>query len=261
MLKKTVKVRAQEWHDALVPGGHRTMADIATERLHDAIITGRFPPGTPLRLIDISERLGMSSMPVREALRRLESIGLVTVLPHRGAYVREMTLDDFEDTMATRRLLECECVERAARAFAGDRVEKCRVHLDRYVALMDAGLMVEARTAHRDFHYAIYEAAGSRWLLHAIDTVWKNSERYRFAAEPASSRDQTIEEHTAILEACAARDPVTARQALADHLDRAATRMRANLVNRGWVTAELAKGAGATEAGTAEGAVGAEAAP
>lgn len=211
------------------------MADIATERLHEAIITGGFPPGTPLRLIDISDRLGMSSMPVREALRRLESIGLVTVQPHRGAYVREMSLEDFEDTMSTRRLLEGECVERAARRFEVQHVEECRSHLARYMALTDAGMLVEARTAHRDFHYGIYSRAGSRWLLHAIDTVWKNSERYRFAAEPASSRAQTVEEHTSILEACAARDPAAARLALAEHLDRAAERMRANLLQRGWV--------------------------
>src|SRR5690606_38223542 len=98
----------------LLAGKHRTMADTATERRHEAIVAGDIPPGTPLRLIDLSERLGMSSMPVREAIRRLESIGFVTVLPHRGAFVRGMTLEDFEDTISTRRLLECECAARAA---------------------------------------------------------------------------------------------------------------------------------------------------
>lgn len=217
----------------VLTGRHPTMADTATERLHEAIIAGDFPPGTALRLIDLSERLGMSSMPVREAIRRLESIGLVTVLPHKGAFVRAMSLYDFEDTISTRRLLECECVERAASRFGPEHVAACQGHLDRYLALTDAGLMVEARTAHRDFHYGIYARAGSRWLLHAIDTVWKNSERYRFAAEPASSRSETLDEHTAILEACARRDPAAARQALADHLDQAAGRMRANLVQLG----------------------------
>lgn len=220
----------------LLANRHPTMADTATERLHEAIVNGDFAPGTPLRLIDISERLGMSSMPIREAIRRLEAIGLVTVLPHKGAYVRGMSLEDFEDTISTRRLLECECVERAAARFAADQVDACREHLNRYLVLTDAGLMVEARTAHRDFHYGVYRQAGSRWLLHAIDTVWKNSERYRFAAEPASSRAETLEEHTAILEACAKRDPAAARQALADHLDQASSRMRANLLHHGAVS-------------------------
>lgn len=220
---------------ALLADRHPTMADTATERLHEAIISGVFPPGTALRLIDISERLGMSSMPVREAIRRLEAIGLVTVLPHKGAYVRALSLDDFEDTIATRRLLECECVARAAERFSPQDAEACQGHLDRYLALTDAGLMVEARGAHHDFHYGIYRRGGSRWLLHAIDTVWKNSERYRFAAEPASSRSETLDEHTAILEACARRDPAAARQALADHLDQAASRMRANLLQHAGV--------------------------
>lgn len=221
----------------LLEGKHRTMADTATERLHEAIVAGDFPPGTPLRLIDLSERLGMSSMPVREAIRRLESIGFVTVLPHRGAFVRGMTLEDFEDTISTRRLLECECAARAAERFESSHVDACRRHLERYLALSDAGLMVEARAAHREFHYGIYARAGSRWLLHAIDTVWKNSERYRFAAEPASSRSETLDEHTAILQACADRDPEAASQALAAHLDKAAGRMRANLLQRGSVSA------------------------
>lgn len=233
----------------LLANRHPTMADTATERLHEAIVNGDFAPGTPLRLIDISERLGMSSMPIREAIRRLEAIGLVTVLPHKGAYVRGMSFEDFEDTISTRRLLECECVERAAVRFAADQVEVCQDHLDRYLALTDAGLMVEARTAHRDFHYGIYSQAGSRWLLHAIDTVWKNSERYRFAAEPASSRTETLEEHTAILRACAKRDPAAARQALAAHLDQAASRMRTNLLHHGVVEGEPGSGAELSGAG------------
>jgi len=238
----------------LLANRHPTMADTATERLHEAIVTGDFPPGTALRLIDISERLGMSSMPIREAIRRLEAIGLVTVLPHKGAYVRAMSLEDFEDTISTRRLLECECVGRAAARFGTEQVEVCQGHLDRYLALTEAGMMVEARTAHRDFHYGIYRQAGSRWLLHAIDTVWKNSERYRFAAEPASSRTETLEEHTAILQACARRDPAAARQALADHLDQAASRMRANLLHHGAVASsgELAADLG-DESGELEG--------
>src|SRR5690606_30573460 len=120
--------------------------------------------------------------------------------------------------------------------FGTEQVEVCQGHLDRYLALPEAGLMVEARAAHRDFHYGIYARAGSRWLLHAIDTVWKNSERYRFAAEPASSRSETLDEHTAILQACADRDPEAASLALAAHLDQAAGRMRANLLQRGSVS-------------------------
>jgi DNA-binding GntR family transcriptional regulator len=208
---------------------HPTMADAATERLHDAIVTGLFPPGTPLRLIDIAERLGMSSMPVREALRRLEAIGLVTVLPHRGAFVSPLSRDDFEDTVSTRRLLECACIERAANRVTVEDLATCRRHLDAYVSLSEAGRLVEARTAHRDFHYAIYALAGSRWLLHAIDTVWRNSERYRFAAGADYASRDTQAEHEAILGALARRDPEAARRALADHLDGAAARMRANL--------------------------------
>lgn len=208
---------------------HQTMAEMAARQLHEAIVSGEIPVGSHLRLVDVAERLDMSVMPVREALRRLESLGLVEVHPHRGAFVRQLSLEDFEDTMDVRMLLERNAVERAARLFTDAAAVETERWLRRYEELAESGLVVEAREAHSELHFSIYRASGSVWLVKAIESVWRNSERYRFIVTPADGDPALHREHEPILEACVRRDHRRAGEALVDHLTRAARRMAANI--------------------------------
>ena len=98
----------------LPPVAHVTAADGATSALFSANVDGTLAPGSHLRLNELAEQFGLSMMPVREALRRLEHLGLVLVEPHRGAFVREMTLEDLTATYETRFLLEGEAAYLAA---------------------------------------------------------------------------------------------------------------------------------------------------
>jgi DNA-binding GntR family transcriptional regulator len=74
------------------PRGHRTLAEKAYESLHAAIITGRLRPGARLPIEELAEHLDMSPMPIREAVRRLDAVGLVENIPHRGARVTELSV-------------------------------------------------------------------------------------------------------------------------------------------------------------------------
>lgn len=205
---------------------HLTLAEKAAALLHQAIVSGEVPAGSHLRLVDLAERLGMSPMPVREAVRRLESLGLVDVHPHRGAFVRTLSRADFDDTMETRVLLEQRAVEKAAERFTEADAEEAEHWLRRYVGFAQAGMVVEAREAHTEAHFTIYRASGSTWLVHAIEAVWRNSERYRFTHPSGRHEDEVSgHEHNEILEACRARDPHKAGEALVAHLNRAAERM------------------------------------
>lgn len=209
--------------------GPRTMAENAAEQLHRAIVSGEVPAGSHLRLTEIAERLGMSMSPVREALRRLESLGLVEVHPHRGAFVRELSKSDFRDTMATRIMLESAAVEQAADRFDSEHEQEALNWLKRYTSLVEADLVVEAREAHTALHFTLYKASGSRWLVHAIEPVWRNSERYRFASESHEPGDALQHEHEPIITACIDHDPQRAGKALTKHLETAAKRMEANI--------------------------------
>jgi DNA-binding GntR family transcriptional regulator len=205
---------------------YATLADAATAQLHEAILVGELVGGTALRLTDLADSLGMSMMPVREAIRRLEALGLVEVIPHKGAWVRELTLDDAHDTHDMRMLLEVTAIERAAARFTDQDAEQARAYLERHVRALEAGDHAAARQAHTDYHFAMYAAAQSRWLLRALEPVWQNGERYRFAGTRSpGSRARIAQEHEAILAACVARDPSAAAEALRGHIANAHARV------------------------------------
>ena len=84
----------------------RTVKEQLADHLRDEIVRGTFEPGERLRLEDIASRFEVSTMPVREALRDLESEGLVTIYPHRGAVVTELTAEEMEDIYDIRATLE-----------------------------------------------------------------------------------------------------------------------------------------------------------
>jgi len=210
------------------PGGRRTLAETAAAELHQLIVSGELPSGTPLRLVDLAGRLEMSQMPVREGLRRLEALGLVDIIPHRGAWVRELSIEDLRDTQETRLALETLAVRAAAERFTEQDAVSAREALQAQVKLARAGDIVGARQAHTDFHFAIYRAGGSRWLTRAIEPVWQNSERYRFGNPQSPARiGLHHKEHQAILEACVAHDVQGAEAALRRHLEGATERIRA----------------------------------
>src|SRR5918996_5475846 len=84
----------------------RTLAEHAAAELQEAILSGELAPGTPLRLEKLARTLDMSPMPVREAVRQLETLGLAEHVPHRGARVSRLSIDDLRDTYEARPPLE-----------------------------------------------------------------------------------------------------------------------------------------------------------
>ena len=214
-------------------GGRRTLAETAAAELHQLILSGELPSGTPLRLVELANRLDMSQMPVREGLRRLEALGLVDIVPHKGAWVRELSLDDLRDTHETRLALESLAVRAAAEHFGQEDEQTAVAALAEHMRLSLADDSIGARQAHADFHFALYRAGGSQWLARAIEPVWQNSERYRFGSrQTATQIEQNRLEHQAILDACVDRDPDAAEQALRNHLAGAVQRITETMTSK-----------------------------
>src|ERR1700752_5274853 len=94
--------------------GHRTLAEKAFDTLHTAIITGELRPGARLPIEELAALLGMSPMPIREAVRRLDAAGLVENIPHRGARVTELSVSDLAEVYEARLALEGLAIRRAA---------------------------------------------------------------------------------------------------------------------------------------------------
>jgi DNA-binding GntR family transcriptional regulator len=197
--------------------GHRTLAEKAFETLHSAIITGQLRPGTRLPIEELADVLEMSPMPIREAVRRLDGAGLVENIPHRGARVTELSVIDLSEVYEARLALEVLAIRRAAERFdtaheasAGQRLATLNHMTDDNSATTSA--------AHEAFHFALYDAADSAWLLRLIRPVWETSERYCLEVPQCRQLAARVPEHEAILDACAGNDPDRAAVALHDHL-------------------------------------------
>src|ERR1041384_4953594 len=110
----------------LAPITYRTLNDIVTDQLRDAILTGQFPPGTTLNQRDIADQLSVSRMPVREAFRALELEGLIRGLPRRKAVVVTLQPEDVADIFDILATLERRAAERAVPAI--DASELAELH-------------------------------------------------------------------------------------------------------------------------------------
>lgn len=205
--------------EALTAKPRETASDIAADALFEGVLSGAIPPGVPLRLMELSNRLNMSAMPIREALRKLDALGIVELRPHRGAWVRPLTHADLIDTYLTRLSLEPLAIAQAAERFGDSDAQRARTALADQQRLKEAGNHVDARMAHERFHFTIYEASRSTWLVRSILPAWRNSERYRVAtmSTAVATRD-AHKEHLQLLEAMIAHDAAGATDALIAHL-------------------------------------------
>lgn len=203
----------------LAPVAHATAADAATSALFTAIVDRTIAPGSHLRLQDLAEQFRLSMMPVREAIRRLAALGLVEVEPHKGAFVRPMTLEDVTATYTTRFLLEGAAARAAAARFTDADAEIAHDALDDRARFLDRGDAEHARDAHERFHFTIYDAAGNPWLNRCIMPLWRNSERYRIESmRHKELNEQRAREHEEILAAVIAGDGDAAEEAMVLHL-------------------------------------------
>ncbi len=212
-------VRTGRTVPALKPLSRKTSADEAERALFQAIADGAIPPGSPLRLQSLADQLDMSMMPIREAIRRLQSMGLVEIVPHRGAWVRPRTIRDLYDTYFTRIHLEALAMATAARQLTPEANEFARAALDELQQVEKRGDAITYRAANERFHFALYEASGSVWLVHSIWPVWRNSERYR--VESMRNREHLTErarEHAEMLEALEGGDGGLAVRLIVSHL-------------------------------------------
>jgi DNA-binding GntR family transcriptional regulator len=214
---------------------HRTMAEFALEQLREAIILGELEAGTPLRLDELARSLGMSISPIREAVRQLEALGLAKHVPHQGARVLDFDVDELRDLFTVRLALESLAVRRAAERFTDADAAAARAHLDRFDGAALAGDVRETMRAHTDFHFTLYEASQSPWLVALIRPAWDRSERFRPAL--LTSRSGPQERHReydeALLAACGAHDADRAATVLHDHLELASVIFQRELGGRG----------------------------
>ncbi len=197
-----------------------TLTDWAIQEVRAKIVLGEFEPGERLPIEQLAEELGISRVPLREAIRSLESEGMITTTPHRGAIATPMSIQDAEDAYTLLELAELRAVERAARAtdHSSTRImhaslETMRAHVD------EPHVTREALEAHRAFHFAFFDRAGEGLLLRQLRILWYTCERYVMSSIPSNSRAaQALKEHEELARLVEEGDVDGAREHLRHHL-------------------------------------------
>jgi DNA-binding GntR family transcriptional regulator len=196
-----------------------SLPDVIYERLRREIATGQLKPG-PLKLRPLAERFGTSPIPVREALRRLESDRLVSFVGNRAIRVNAVSAKELGEVFAIRAELESLALRLAVPHLAADaaRLAELESLMDR----MDeqAGDPAEWRTTNEQFHTALYDAADSPRLLGLIGNLWVVVEPYlRMYVQSLSSLREAQEQHRAMVASVAAGDAAAAETLLRAHLE------------------------------------------
>jgi len=197
----------------------QTLHEEACRQLRDLIIQGTFAAGARLNERELTERLGISRTPLREATRRLASEGLVVLLPHRGAIVAPINETKVRETLAVMGALEAHAGELACSRATDQEINEIR-------ALHYEMLADRAREDHQSYfarnqaiHFKIIDCAGNAVLSQTYRTLNDQVRRVRYQANVNRERwDQAIAEHEEILAALVARDAVRLKQQLAHHL-------------------------------------------
>lgn len=179
----------------------------AVAALRAAILEGDLRPGQRVNQEAWAARVGVSLIPIREALGTLAGEGLVTYRPRRGYAVTELDLGELEEIYRIRGLLETDALERGVPHATDADVERLGAAASECRAAAARGDAVAQLAANRRFHDALHALAGSTTLVRLIDQLWDTTEAYRalYYALPGEA-DAAHEAHEALVEAVAARD-------------------------------------------------------
>lgn len=198
-------------------------------KLQKDILTGRFKPGEKLTEQQLCKTYGVSRTPVREALRQLESDGLVENILNRGAFVVGMTDQDYEDMFELRKAYEVQAVKWAIERITDeemDRLEETFEFMEFYTMRNDVDKMLTINTG---FHQVIYEASHNKMLKKLLSS-YQSFLRYK-GVESVYDDDYlptVLEEHRAIFKAFKDRDVKAGALAMEIHIDRAKERRCGN---------------------------------
>jgi DNA-binding GntR family transcriptional regulator len=195
----------------------RTVKSALVENLRDEILLGELVPGQHVRLEEIAARYDVSTMPVREALRDLESEGLVTIFPHRGAVVTQLSIEDLLDIYDIRATLEA----MATRMAIPNMTEATLTQLLSYIEQMDnhLGELVTLVKLNHNFHITLYKASGRHHLCDLTRMLRYRTQHYLHAfITDLGGMPQAQTEHRTIIDACKRGEADRAAAIIFDHV-------------------------------------------
>lgn len=158
---------------------YQPLRDVIFETLRKAIINGEIKPGERLMEVAIAEQMGVSRTPVREAIRRLEAEGLVTMVPRKGTHVSELSAKDIIDVLEVRSVLDKLATSLAAKRMKPQQLRALESIHKQFVSCVEKENIEGAVKKDIEFHDAIYAASGNSRLIGVLSTLKEHIYRFR----------------------------------------------------------------------------------
>ena len=201
--------------------GFATKSDLAYTRLRELILSGELEPGAVLPQAALASTIGISTTPLREALRRLKQEGLVDLDAHRDARVRLLDAAEARDLLELRGSLDPLAASLAAQRRNEADLAELRTALDGLEGLAARPSAAQLRSHHR-FHAAIHRASHNTLLVETLDGLWVKTDRYRRhgleAGRSDEERDARASEHRRLFVAVRDGDAETATELMRRHV-------------------------------------------
>ena len=197
------------------------LRDVVFQTLRKGILHGELQPGERLMEIALSNRLGVSRTPIREAIRMLEQEGLVVNLPRRGAHVSQITLKDLKDVLEVREGLELTAVNLACERITEEQLERLYEASREFERGIRGMSLTDLAEADEKYHDIIYEATGNIRLNQLLNNLREQMYRYRVEyLKDEKIRYSLIKEHDDLWEALKAHEKTPARKVIRRHIER-----------------------------------------
>ncbi|MEH3145580.1 MAG: GntR family transcriptional regulator [Methylobacterium frigidaeris] len=201
---------------------HRTVAAAVADELRKRILGGVIAPGVQLRQDALADEFGISRIPVREALLQLEAGGLVRIVPHKGAVVAGLSVEEIEDIFELRIGLEPQLLILSAHHFTAEDYRDLRAVRDEYSAALAAGQVDLWGELNRRFHLGLLRHAGRPRSLAIVSGLLQDCDRpTRLQLSVSGDVARADMEHTKILDLCEAGEIVAAANLLRSHIEHA----------------------------------------
>lgn len=212
-----------------------TKGDYAYAEVHRMILSGELGPGTAINQEALASRIGVSTTPLREALRRLKSEGWVRLDAHSDARVAELTAAEARDLFEVRITLDPRAAGLAAERRTPQDVAVMSQTAERLRPLI-GGSDESVLLAHRQFHAAIYRASHNAMLVDMLESVWDKVDRYRRfgldLVDASETRLRDYHDHFTLMQAVVDGDRQRAESIMRDHVSASVTARVADELSR-----------------------------
>ena len=206
---------------------HGSLRNQVYTQLRDRIVSGFYTRGTALTEMRVSQELGVSRTPVREAFSQLHLDGLVRATPNKGIVVEGLDQNDLLDWYEIRVAMESMAAAKASLNLTTDIATELKRTIDEARYLVEKGMTADLLKLDARFHDLIFKASGSRVLQNFLNPIAHYTSQSRQVSLARQTRaEEVIAEHTRILNAMLDQNPQLARQEMEQHIRHAAESFR-----------------------------------